>query len=453
MSKRYPICDDQNDVIAVLELTDKTEKSTEDLNPLLESISKHFLKEDEKETPLRREIALALYDKNPNLSPHLKRDLEEISNHPYTNLNLLEEIKHRISEQREKTFMLICTLENMNDVETIGNFVLDTNVTAIFVGPDSDDMILKSGKYNIASYIPISKYDKESLQQKIKEHFYNIAKNPNNQTDISIFVGTTGGSGTTTIASNLANVTATANPLKNILFLDLSTTKAISNIFFGIPAPKHTIVDLLEQSDQSVEEMQTKGLYKIKNNLFTIAGIQSHIDIEQLYNPDNIRALINLLYMMKRHFDYIIIDGGLAQDSELQIAIEEICDHIHIVTELTTIHMSVLQTYYELMRKAGWRDKVKIVINRENSQSSISLKDAKEILALEKNRDLTFDILLPNEASVLRECWNYGKMVTDTAPNADFSKALKKSPFYSDISLETPVQSGGFLKKLIGKKG
>jgi len=280
--------------------------------------------------------------------------------------------------------------------------------------------------------------------------FHNIKKNPNNKSEISIFVGTTGGTGTTTISSNLANLTAKEQPLKNVLYLDFSTTKAISNIFFGLPAPKHTIVDLLADENFTIQEMQECGLYKVKNNLSIIPGIQSHIDIEQLNDPDNIRKIINLIHSLKKQFDYIIIDGGLAQDSELQIAIDELSDNIYIVTELTTIHVSVLQTYHELMRKAGWKEKVKIVINRENSQSSISPKDAKEILNLNKSKDMKFDIHLPNETAALRECWNYGKMITDTVPNANFSKALKKSSFYSDIEIDT-TSSKSFLKRLLGK--
>ena len=457
ITNSYPVCDEKDEIIAILELTDKFKNSNlETIAPLTKYIADQLTLSDTKtNTPaFRREIALTLYDKNPKITETIQMDLQTMSDNTLITLNLLNELKHRISEQREKTFILIASIEQIKDIDEIGKFVLDSNIIAIFIGPDNDEMILHAGRYNIASYIPISKYTQEHLQTKITENFQNITKNPNNRSDVSIFVGTTGGTGTTTISSNLANITAIAHPLKNVLYLDFSTTKAISNIFFGIPAPKKTIIDLLESEDYNIEQMLDIGLYKTKNNLFLIPGIQSHIDSESLNNPESIRKVINLIYALKKHFDYIVIDGGLAQDSELQIAIEEISDQIHIVTELTTIHISILQTYYELMRKAGWRDKVKIVINRENSQSSISLKDAKEILALDKSRDITFDIHLPNEAAVLRECWNYGKMVSDTVPNAEFVKTLKRSPFYADtdLTLQPEKSSKSFFKKLLGSK-
>jgi cellulose biosynthesis protein BcsQ len=452
----------QNDPFSIANELSKTlidVNSKEDLvliKPMVQDLLKMIDEMDceDEDLHLRREISLVLHCKNEDISSKIREDLQELSHNELFEFNIFNELKHKIQEQREKTFILIYTVSNIVDIEEIGEDILNSNLTAILIGPDDDDLILCAGKYNVASYVPMSKYTKEGIEQKILDNFQRITKNTKSQSFLSLFVGTTGGTGTTTISTNLANVLSMTNPLKNVLYLDLSTTKAISNIFFSLPAPKRTIVDFLNIHDYSEESMLNSGLYQIKNNLYIIPGIQSHMDREEIVKEENERKIINLIYQLKNLFDFVIIDGGLAKDSELQIAIEEISDQIFIVTELTTIHISILQTYYELMKKAGWKDKVKIIINREDSQNAISMKDASEILNSKKSKDISFDIHIPNGGNDIRECWNFGKLITSEYPNAKFSKAIKKSQFYSDleIDLSTKMQKPTLMQKIFGKK-
>jgi len=405
-----------------------------------------------EDVALRREISLALYSKNEKLTSKIENDLDLLAPERVFRFNLFKELKQKVQQQREKTFILICTVDDKEDIEVIGEDIVDTNLAVIMIGPDNDDLILCSGKYHVDSYIPSSKYSKENLSQKILANFNNITKNTKNQSSLSIFIGTTGGTGTTSISANVANILSMTQPLKNILYLDFSTTKAISNIFFGEPAPQKTIVDFLELEDYSEENMMNSGLCQVKNNLYIIPGIQSHMDRDEITGEENERKIINMIYQLNSLFDFVIIDGGLAKDSELQIAIEEISDQIFIVTELTTIHISILQTYYELMKKAGWKDKVKIVLNREDSQNAISLKDASEILN-NKSKDITFDIHIPNGGENIRECWNYGKLITSEYPNAKFSKAIKNSCFFSDLEVDDSleVKKPSLMQKIFGK--
>ncbi len=457
----YPILDKKETPVGIMLFFDKKEGifCEDDLTlikPMANYLFKVILqtKPIDEELQLRREISLALHSKNESISLKIREDLQSLSHDTLFEFNSFSELKHRVKEHREKTFILIYTISDINDIYEIGGDIVDSNLSVILVGPDDDDLILCAGRYNVASYIPISKYTKQSVEQKILDNFNKITKNAKSKSSLSLFVGTTGGTGTTTISTNFANVLASENPMKNVLYLDLCTTKAISNIFFGLAMPKKTIIDFLNISDYSESNMLDNGLYQVKNNLHIIAGIQSHIDREDIIKEENVRKIINMIYNLKNLFDFIIIDGGLAKDSELQIAIEEISDQIFIVTELTTIHISILQTYYELIKKAGWKDKVKIVINREDSQNAISIKDASEILNSKQSKDISFDIHIPNGGDDIRECWNYGKLITSEYPNSKFSKAIKKSQFYTDLDEEllTKLKKPTLMQKIFGKK-
>jgi len=381
------------------------------------------------------------------------QDLKTLGQGELYEFEMFGELRHRIEMQREKTFILVCTVNSIEDIEAIGKESFHTNLPVIMIGPDDDDLILAAGKYHVASYLPLSRYSKERLEQKIYDNYDRIVKDPVSGSKISLFVGTTGGTGTTTISANLANVLSMRYPMKNILYLDFSMTKAISNIFFGIPSPEKTIVDFIGLEDYSEEHMLGAGLCQVRNNLYIIPGIQSHVEREELLHEENSRKIIDTLFQLKQLFDFIIIDGGLAEDSELQIAVEEISDQIFIVTELTTIHISVLQTYYELMKKAGWKDKIKIVLNREDSQNAISVKDASEILNSRKSKDISFDIRIPNGGNYIRECWNFGKLITGEYPGAKFSKAIQEGRFFSDLEEEISEEreKSSLWKRILGK--
>ncbi len=438
----YVVTDDDEEPIGVVLFIGKKERVFEqkDLQSI-KPLNRYIAKELKRIKPAKsahipaREISLALYDKNSALVPSLENDLIKAGYEKIFRFSVFIELKHKIQNHREKSFILICVIKNSEEIYEIAKEILNTNIPIIMIGPDSDDLILCAGKYNVSSYLAVSKYSSEGIYKKIIDNFYKITKNPDSRSSLSIFIGTTGGTGTTTISANFANVLSKQNAFKNILYMDFSTTKAISNIFFGIASPSKSIVDFMQIEDYSEENMLNSGLYQIRNNLYMIPGIQSHMDREEIIGGENEQKIINMIYRLKNMFDFVIIDGGLAKDSELQIAIEEISDKIFIVTELTTIHVSVLQTYYELMKKAGWKDKIKIVLNREDSQNAISIKDASEILNSKNSKDITFDIHIPNGGDYIRECWNFGKLITNEYPNVKFSKAIKESRFYSDLEL------------------
>ncbi len=455
----YPVCDEAQNLLGLMLFIREGERdfSTSEI-ALIDPMQRYLIKmireslhDRSREERLGREIVLAIYNHDA-LPASIYTDLKSIANSDLFPYEHFEELKHRLKTEREKSFIAICQVESIAQVEEVGQALSHTNLPVIMLGPEEDDMILRAGKFNVSSYIPLTRYSKERIEQKIVENHQKIIKNPKSSSQLSLFIGTTGGTGTTTISANLANVLSMRYPTKNILYLDFSMTKAISNIFFGIPAPEKCIVDFIHLEEYSEAQMLESGLYQVMHNLYIIPGIQSHVEREALVREEHTRKIIDMLYEVKHLFDYVIIDGGVAHDSELQIAVEEICDQVFIVTELTTIHISVLQTYYELMKKAGWKEKIKIVLNREDSQNAISVKDAGEILNSRKSKDIRFDIHIPNGGSHIRECWNFGKLITSAYPNVKFSKAIQESRFFPDIESEIPGQESkkGLLQKIFG---
>jgi len=430
-----PIYDSHGEIIGVFEAINKIEGEFSDVDfSLLRLISQHISNGIERakkfhnsNATLRKEINIALMGKNVELKERIKSDLKENIHAEIEEFELTQELKKAIEDNRSKLYMLILTVEQKEDLDEIDTFSTNINIPIIVIGADDYDLSLYAGQFNIYSYLSISNYSASILKEKIHSSSNYIASSKNKQSKVYAFTGISGGIGTTTVAMNLATLVAENRPYSNVLYLDISPTKAISNLFFGIPKPIKDISDILASEYESHKELLEHGLHQISNNFYFIPGIQSHAQRDSLFSPESERAMSELIYNLKKDFDYIFIDVGIAEDSELKILLEEMSDDIFVLTELTTAHISILKVYYELIKQVGWKEKIHLVINRSNAESAISVSDASDIINADKSSSqVTFDNTLPNDSKLLRETWNYAELICHKYPNSDFVQALQK---------------------------
>lgn len=223
---------------------------------------------------------------------------------------------------------------------------------------------------------------------------------------------------------NLAKNLAQNNLDKNILFLDFSHTKAISNLFFDCTWPEKNIINITEIQHLSIEELLENGLHKFGDNLFFVPGIQKHTQRENLQRPENIQKILNFINFTKEYFDIVLIDVGVFEDVELEIDIQEIADNLFVITEFSIPSMSILKTYIDIIEKSGWYNKTYVIANRVNSYGSVSESEAVEILSKGLKHEFTINHSLPNDALHLRECWNEAELINDVYPNSAFMQSL-----------------------------
>jgi len=457
-----PIYDSKGKITGVFEAINKIDGEFSDVDfKLLSLISQHIANGIERAKKLRntngtlrKEINIALMGKNIELKSRIKSDVKEHILANVEEFELIQELKKSIEDNRSKLYILILTVEDKESLDDIKEFSKSANIPIIVIGNDDYDLSLYAGQFNIYTYLSNSNYSVETLKDKIYSSSQNIASPVNKKNRVFSFTGISGGVGTTTVAMNLATLTAQSRPLSNVLYMDFSSTKAISNIFFGVPKPKKDITDILALDDTSHKELLDNGLYQIKSNFYFIPGIQNHSERETLFSKESERAITELIYNLKKDFDYIFIDVGIAEDSELKILLEEMSDDIFVLTELTTAHISILKVYYELIKQVGWKDKIHLVINRSDSDSAISINDASSIInSDEDSSQVTFDNSLPNDSKYLRETWNYAELICNRYPKSDFMLALNRELMpkilmdEQDISQESEKKDG-FFKRL-----
>lgn len=324
---------------------------------------------------------------------------------------------------KSRDIVLLYRTETIQEIQALSNINFSKNIYIIVIGKENVEFSLLAGKIGVDAYLHQGEANAGSIAQLIVAS-QSIIKNRRGDSNISVFTGISGGVGTTTITMNLAKSIAQNHPEKNVLFLDFASTKAISNLFFNIPQPQKTIIDITNVQNLDMQELFDNGLTRLSNNLFFVPGIQKHTEKEDLESPENIQMFLNFIIYIKEKFDFILIDVGVFEDVDLEIDIQEIADNIFVITEFSIPSMSILKTYIDIIDKSGWYNKTHILANRADSYGSVTHDEAKKILSKGLKHKFEIHYSLPNDALHLRECWNDANLVCDVYPESPFMEGI-----------------------------
>lgn len=335
-------------------------------------------------------------------------------------------IVNKLKEKTKKS-ILIYTVEDEN-LLNIDKNILDTlNEFLIVLGPSDYNLSLYCGHLNVYKYLSKEEFLPEQLKTIIEELKHKVQNKYINKNKIIAISGISGGIGTTTISMNMASILAKKNPDKNILYVDLSPTKAISNLFLAQnPLPTKTIVDLVNSNEFEIEQNLKNGLEKVRENFYAINGIQRHIDYDFLEQDVFIEKFLDYLAKIGDKFNFIIIDTGQANATVLNTTMYDIANELWILTEMSLPHISKLKTFFSLMKRAGLKDKLTFLVNRYDSQNAISVSDVTSILNTANEDHLNFDFKIPNDYGTLGHCWNYCEIAAVTHAKSPFIKKLEK---------------------------
>ncbi|XOB62604.1 AAA family ATPase [Campylobacterota bacterium DY0563] len=323
--------------------------------------------------------------------------------------------------------IIIYTIQNSELINDDSEILRKYNEFIIVIGPNNHNLSLTCGKLNIENYISIDEFSPENVKNIILETKYKLINKNKYDNKIIAVSGVSGGIGSTTISMNTADIIAKNNPSKNVLFIDLSTTKAISNLFLSQnPIPNHSIIDLVNFSNFDIKKNLELGLVKVRENFYSVNGIQKHIDKDLIEKDVFIEKMIEYLLKASEHFNYIVIDTGISDASSLKSTVYDLVNEIWVLTEMTLPHVSKLKTFYSLMKRAGLKDKVSFIVNRVNSLNEISSSDFDSIMNTGSKDDKLSYLKIPNDYQTLGKCWNYCELASQVSKDSIFVKSLEE---------------------------
>lgn len=256
-------------------------------------------------------------------------------------------------------------------------------------------------------------------------------------------MGSKGGVGTTTVAVNLAVSLVEKVPHKTVALVDMNMATGEIPLFLDITSGYHwgEISKNISRLDptfiMNVLSKHSSGIY-----LFASPGTPGH----EAVSPEAVEKLLNI---MRRMFDFVVVDSGQLLDAISQ-KILQISDTVLLVNILTLPCIANTKKIFKIYDFWGYppKGKVKVLVNRYLKNSQLTLKDAEETL----QHSVLWSF--PNDFQTTLSAINQGKPLAVIAPKAQITESFRNlaATFVGGAKRPAPGH-GHFFKRLFAIAG
>lgn len=252
---------------------------------------------------------------------------------------------------------------------------------------------------------------------------------------INVF-GSKGGVGTTTVAVNMAASYTAMETSPSVALIEMTPVLGDISTILNLDTP----FSWLEI---------TKNISRLDSTYLMSILTKHHSGVHVLPSPVELagdytmspQVLATLLRLMQTMFDFIIIDSGQSLDSTSREAMK-LSDTVLLVCELSISCIINIKKLQNTFRKFGFPDeeKIRIIVNRYEKNSELSLKDVEESL----NKEIMFS--LPNAYKITMNAINQGKPISAVARGTEIWKK------YNELSCLFSANGNGVEEKSMKKK-
>ena len=227
--------------------------------------------------------------------------------------------------------------------------------------------------------------------------------------------GSKGGVGTTTIAVNLATALAQKDNSKSVALIDMNTLFGEIPLFLEI-SPKFHWGEITKNIDRLDNTFLANVLTRHNSGLHILPS-PTYLNGHVRPTPETISRLLDL---MKRMFDFVIVDGGQSTDNTI-LRVVELSDTLLLITILSLPCLANSNKLIKSFVELGYlhKDQIKVILNRYMKKSEIALNDAKAGIG----QDLAW--IIPNDYRTTMSAINNGKPLAKIAPKASITQNFK----------------------------
>jgi pilus assembly protein CpaE len=249
---------------------------------------------------------------------------------------------------------------------------------------------------------------------------------------ITIF-GTKGGTGKTTVATNLA-VLLQENA--SVVLVDANVSFGDCSAFLRV-RPERNLLDLAGIPGDLDDLVLAGVLTDHESGLQLLCAANDPLGVEKLDGSVITRAIKAL----RRTFDIVVVDTGSALDVFTEAALAE-CDLGYLVTSLDLPAVKDAKVCLSTFERLNLgTEKIRVVLNRANTNVGFPPSEVAKALGKEVVAELPSDIAVPRSI-------NNGVAVATDTPKAGISKALSKLAQDVTKELWPAAQSEGGLSIL-----
>src|SRR5829696_90698 len=188
------------------------------------------------------------------------------------------------------------------------------------------------------------------------------------------FLGAKGGAGTTTVAVNCGVELARLTKRPTVV-VDLKACLGEVALFLGV-RPRFTVLDAIENLHRLDKDFLKELVAKHKSGLDILAGSEQF----DRPNAQDAGALEELLRVLAKAYDYVIIDAGNVINACVAAALYA-ADTIFLVTNPDVPSIRNAQRLVDRVRQLGaGSERVKVLLNRASDQNLVAPKQIETAL-------------------------------------------------------------------------
>ena len=229
-------------------------------------------------------------------------------------------------------------------------------------------------------------------------------------------IGSKGGVGTSTVAVNLAASLKDSKGSPSVAVIDMNLLSGEIPIFLDIE-PAFSWGEVFVNISRLDPTYLMSILSKHSSGIYVLPSPKPFDGLE-VTTPELIETLLGL---MRKMFDYIVIDGGQSL-GDISLKVLEMSDVVLLISILNVPCLSNVKRLLWTFQKLGYpqRENIRIIVNRNNGKSEISAKEA------EKTIDNKIFWLIPNDYGTTMSAINQGKTISSMARESRIRKNFEE---------------------------
>ena len=272
----------------------------------------------------------------------------------------------------------------MAAIERLRSSSASMAIFAVAAGAEPD-LILQAMRAGANEFFPWHNVEGSQAARAMEESFTGAVRRTATRRDAAsasakppcvthAFLGAKGGAGTTTVAVNCGVELARLTKRPTIV-VDLKSCLGEVALFLGV-RPRFTVLDAIENLHRLDKDFLKELVAKHKSGLDILAGSEQF----DRPNAQDAGALEELLRVLTRAYDYVVIDAGNVINACVAAALYA-ADTIFLVTNPDVPSIRNAQRLVDRVRQLGaGSERVKVLLNRASDQNLVAPKQIETAL-------------------------------------------------------------------------
>lgn len=253
------------------------------------------------------------------------------------------------------------------------------------------------------------------------------------------FFSAKGGSGSTTITTNLAIAVHRATG-KKCLLVDLDAELGEISLLLGVQ-PEFNFVDLVQNFHRMDTSLLASYIERHPSGVHLLSA-PYHPDRAASLTADQVRQILTYL---RTEYDYVFVDTSKSCSGPT-LAVFERADEVFVIATVDLPSLRNIQRALPLLLRVlpRSRDQVRLVVNRYDPEQEIRMKD------IEKSLNLPVYATLANDFEAVMNSINTGKPII-LHGRSQFARDIKAmAAKLVGVDESEAAERTGFLSKLTG---